>query len=159
MLDKSDSKEGLFYYTKTLGVGLILAMIYWLGESLLHVFVFHTGSMQQSLIPNNRNEIWMRGLIVFLFFGVTFIVAYALRQKMRVSKLLKLVYLALNEIREAVVITDQNNKIIYINKGYTNITGYSFDEVYGKNPSLLSSGRQDKEFVTPQVVEWISLFY
>ena len=113
MLGESDSKEGLFYYTKTLGLGLILAMIYWVGESLLHVFVFHTGSMLQSLIPNNRNEIWMRGLLVFSFFVVTFIVAYASRKKTRLSKL---VYLALNEIRKAVVITDQNNKIIYINR-------------------------------------------
>jgi diguanylate cyclase (GGDEF)-like protein/PAS domain S-box-containing protein len=139
-------KEELLYYAKTLGLGLMLAMIYWVGESLLHVFIFHTGSMLQSLIPNNRNEIWMRGLGVFLFFVVTFIVAYTLRRKMRLSKLHKLVYFALNEIREAVVITDQNNKIIYINKGYTNITGYSFDEICGKNPRVLSSGRQDKEF-------------
>lgn len=146
MLGESDSKEGLFYYTKALGVGLILAIIYWIGESILHVFVFHTGSMLQSLIPNNKNEIWIRGLIVFLFFVIIFIVAYTSRQQTRVSKLLKLVYLALNEIREAVLITDHNNKIIYINKGYTNITGYSFDELCGKNPHVLSSGRQDKEF-------------
>ena len=146
MLGESDSKEGLFYYTKALGVGLILAIIYWVGESILHVFVVHTGSMLQSLIPNNKNEIWMRGLIVFLFFVIIFIVAYTSRQQTRVSKLLKLVYLALNEIREAVLITDHNNKIVYINKGYTNITGYSFDEVCGKTPRVLSSGRQDKEF-------------
>ena len=31
-------------------------------------------------------------------------------------------------------------------RGYTNITGYSFDEVCGKNPRVLSSGKQDKEF-------------
>ncbi len=139
-------KDELLYYAKTLGVCLILAMIYWVGESLLHAIFFHTGSMLQSFIPNNRNEIWMRGLIVFLLFVITFIVAYHSRRKMRLSKLFKVVYFALNEIREAVVITDENNKIIYINKGYTNITGYSFDEVCGKNPRVLSSGRQDKEF-------------
>ncbi|MBY0579830.1 MAG: PAS domain S-box protein, partial [Burkholderiales bacterium] len=48
--------------------------------------------------------------------------------------------------QEAVVITDANNTIVEVNPAFTRITGYSRDEVLGKNPKLLSSGRQDKSF-------------
>lgn len=50
------------------------------------------------------------------------------------------------ETHEAIVITDANAKIIRVNRAFQDITGYSADEVAGKNPRILSSGRHDKEF-------------
>ncbi len=37
----------------------------------------------------------------------------------------------------AVIVTDLAQKIVYTNRGFTEITGYSLDEVKGKHPSLL----------------------
>ncbi len=48
--------------------------------------------------------------------------------------------------REAITITDELNNIEAINPAFTRITGYSFDEVVGKNPSVLQSGRHDAHF-------------
>jgi len=48
--------------------------------------------------------------------------------------------------REGFVITDADNIIISINRAFTEITGYSMDDVIGKTPSLLHSGRQNKRF-------------
>ena len=48
--------------------------------------------------------------------------------------------------REGILITDHNGAIIEVNSAFSEITGYSRDEVVGKNPSLLSSGRQEKAF-------------
>jgi diguanylate cyclase (GGDEF)-like protein/PAS domain S-box-containing protein len=47
---------------------------------------------------------------------------------------------------EGVVVTDHNNHIIAINPGFTKITGYQLDEVVGKPPSILSSGRHDGDY-------------
>lgn len=47
---------------------------------------------------------------------------------------------------EAMLVTDANNKIITINPAFTTLTGYSINEVVGKDPNLLSSGKQTKEF-------------
>ena len=47
---------------------------------------------------------------------------------------------------EGIVVTDHNNCIIAVNPGFTRITGYSIDEVRGKPPSILSSGKHDKAF-------------
>ena len=48
--------------------------------------------------------------------------------------------------QEGILITDANNNIVDVNPAFIRITGYSYDEVIGKNPKLLSSGRQNEEF-------------
>lgn len=47
---------------------------------------------------------------------------------------------------EGIMITEANGGIIDTNEAFTRITGYSRDEVRGKNPRLLNSGRQSAEF-------------
>ena len=48
--------------------------------------------------------------------------------------------------REGVVITDPTPRIIAVNRAFCDITGYEEHEVLGRNPSMVSSGRQSKEF-------------
>jgi PAS domain S-box-containing protein len=50
------------------------------------------------------------------------------------------------ESREGVTVTDANNKILRVNRSFTEITGYSNEEAIGKTPGMLQSGRHDKEF-------------
>ena len=47
---------------------------------------------------------------------------------------------------EAMLITDAQNHIIKVNPAFTHMTGYHYEEVLGKNPGFLSSGRQGKTF-------------
>jgi len=46
----------------------------------------------------------------------------------------------------AIVITDINGNITWANPAFSMLTGYSLDEVIGKNVGLLNSGQMDKEF-------------
>ncbi len=48
--------------------------------------------------------------------------------------------------REGMTITDVNTRIIAVNPAFTEITGYTLDEVVGQTPSILNSGRQGGEF-------------
>ena len=50
------------------------------------------------------------------------------------------------ESREGVTVTDANNKILRVNRAFTEITGYSNEEAIGKTPRILHSGRHDKQF-------------
>jgi diguanylate cyclase (GGDEF)-like protein/PAS domain S-box-containing protein len=50
--------------------------------------------------------------------------------------------------REAILITDEDNRIVDVNPAFTDITGYNREEVLGVDPKLLNSGRQDKAFYT-----------
>ena len=47
---------------------------------------------------------------------------------------------------EAIIITDARARIVRVNRAFTEITGYRPEEVVGKNPHLLSSGRHDAVF-------------
>ncbi|NJD36381.1 MAG: EAL domain-containing protein [Betaproteobacteria bacterium] len=47
---------------------------------------------------------------------------------------------------EGVMITDRDNKILMVNRRFSEITGYSTEEVTGNTPSILNSGQQDKAF-------------
>lgn len=50
------------------------------------------------------------------------------------------------ETKEGIIITDKANRIIRVNSAFTRLTGYSMEEVYGKTPKLLQSGRLSEEF-------------
>lgn len=47
---------------------------------------------------------------------------------------------------QAILISDVNNNIISVNPAFTKITGHSAEQVIGKNPKILASGRHDKVF-------------
>jgi diguanylate cyclase (GGDEF)-like protein/PAS domain S-box-containing protein len=48
--------------------------------------------------------------------------------------------------QEGIIVTDADNLIKTVNPSFTRITGYSPEEVVGKPPSILSSGRHDDRF-------------
>lgn len=48
--------------------------------------------------------------------------------------------------REGIMITDTRRCIIEVNEAFTRITGYPRDEVIGRTPAILHSGRQDTAF-------------
>ncbi len=50
------------------------------------------------------------------------------------------------ESQEGIFVTDVDNKILRVNKAFTEITGYCGEEVIGKTPAIWSSGYQDEAF-------------
>jgi diguanylate cyclase (GGDEF)-like protein/PAS domain S-box-containing protein len=50
------------------------------------------------------------------------------------------------ESQEGMMVTDASNHILRVNQSFTRITGYTPEEVIGKDPKLLSSGNHDSEF-------------
>lgn len=61
------------------------------------------------------------------------------------SELIKLSQ-AIEQSANIVMITDTEGNLEYVNPKFTEITGYSAEEVLGQNPRLLKSGAQDKAF-------------
>ena len=58
----------------------------------------------------------------------------------------KLAASVFNTVSEGILVTDGRNRITAVNPGFSRITGYSETEVLGRNPKILSSGRQDSDF-------------
>jgi diguanylate cyclase (GGDEF)-like protein/PAS domain S-box-containing protein len=62
------------------------------------------------------------------------------------SKRLELQSAALEAAANGIVITDSHGTILWVNYAFTAITGYSKEEVLGKNPRLLKSGNQPEAY-------------
>ena len=62
------------------------------------------------------------------------------------EKKLRLFFTATEQNSVAVVITDKSGKIEYANPAFTQTSGYHKDEVIGKNPRILKSGFQKRDF-------------
>jgi PAS domain S-box-containing protein len=75
--------------------------------------------------------------------GITFrytgIVEDVSEQKIAEEEVRKLSY-AIQQNPALIVITDPKGNIEYVNPKFSTVTGYSFDEVKGKNPKILKSG-------------------
>lgn len=55
-------------------------------------------------------------------------------------------YIVYNHTNDGILITDANRNIIDVNAAFTSTTGYSKEEVVGKNPSILHSDLYEKDF-------------
>ncbi len=67
------------------------------------------------------------------------------QQKQAETKL-KFASIAFDNTSDGILITDSQSNIISVNRAFTKTTGYDSDEVLGKNPRILSSGRQNQAF-------------
>ena len=66
-----------------LGVGL--AIVFWLTESLVHTFVFNDGPLSDTLLAeHDPNEVWMRLVVVALFVAFGWIAEKSVRAERRV---------------------------------------------------------------------------
>ncbi|OGT19503.1 MAG: hypothetical protein A2342_05835 [Gallionellales bacterium RIFOXYB12_FULL_54_9] len=50
------------------------------------------------------------------------------------------------ETQDAILITDIDAHIVRVNQAFSEVTGYSAEEVLGRNPRLMSSGRHERSF-------------
>ncbi|WP_180132362.1 PAS domain S-box protein [Rhodoferax sp. BLA1] len=75
-------------------------------------------------------------------------------ERQRTEDELRMLYLAVEQSPESVVITNLNADIEYVNQAFTRTTGYSREEALGANPRLLKNGK-----TPPQTYEdmWAAL--
>jgi diguanylate cyclase (GGDEF)-like protein/PAS domain S-box-containing protein len=78
--------------------------------------------------------------------GGIMIFAENVTERVQGTERLKLAASVFTHAREGIVITDPRGAILNVNEMFTRVTGYSREEAIGRNPRILQSGRQSKEF-------------
>ncbi len=53
---------------------------------------------------------------------------------------------ALESAANAILITDRQGRIVWVNQGFARLSGYSREELLGQSPTLLRSGKQSEAF-------------
>jgi diguanylate cyclase (GGDEF)-like protein/PAS domain S-box-containing protein len=95
-------------------------------------------------------HIWvsMRGSILHKDEGKSLWVFVDISERKEATEKLRLLGRVFNSTQDAITITDANQNIIDVNPAFCDVTGYSREDVIGKSPSILNSGRQPPEFYT-----------
>ncbi|MBN2706022.1 MAG: PAS domain S-box protein, partial [Deltaproteobacteria bacterium] len=73
-------------------------------------------------------------------------VAIDVSRQRKAEKQRQILEQAIKNARISVVITDAQGNILYVNPFFSQITGYTLEEVLGKNPRILKSGKHDQAF-------------
>lgn len=69
-----------------------------------------------------------------------------IKEYKEIKQRLKVIERIYENVDEGMIITDKNSNIIWLNKSFADITGYDREELLGKNPRILKSGKQDSVF-------------
>ncbi len=72
-------------------------------------------------------------------------ISFAL-ERIEKEKFIKLINTAIERGHEWVLVTDEEGNILYVNRAVEEISGYSQDELFGRNPRIFKSGYHTKEF-------------
>lgn len=72
--------------------------------------------------------------------------AQEIKRHQQTIEQLELVNHVVERVSHAVVITDADNRILYVNPAYEKMSGFKLSHVMGKKPSISKSGRHGPEF-------------
>ena len=73
-------------------------------------------------------------------------IARNVTERKQVEQQVHLQAAALEAAAIGIVITDRDGRILWVNPAFMSLSGYALEEVIGKNPRLVKSGKQDEEF-------------
>ncbi len=74
------------------------------------------------------------------------VILYDISDRKRVEERLKMSGRVFNQAHEGILITDADGQIVDVNPAFSEITGYTREEVLGENPSILRSDRHSRLF-------------
>ena len=105
---------------------------------------------EQQTTPDG-NKMWLRTSKVPLYDETNQVIGVLgvyedITERKKIEEKLSLAASVFANTQEGIVITDVNGMIIDANKAFCQITGYSLEEILGKNPSMFQSGLHNAEF-------------
>jgi len=122
-----------------------------LKNSLIELDVNQKLNKFSDLYAKSSNEsmqkVYFSVIVLFLILLVAIAFYLIYEYKLRLSnKELSRFRRTVESSDNIVLITDKNEIITYVNDAFMKTTGYAQDEIIGKKPNILKSGRQSKEF-------------
>ncbi len=75
-----------------------------------------------------------------------FAAARDISERKQAERQLEVLTTALESAANGIILTDSYGAIMWSNPAFSQMTGYTKEEIIGKNPSFLKSGKQDREF-------------
>ncbi len=90
------------------------------------------------LLSGRPIQVAQKRMFVWSFIDIT--------ERKRSVEALELASMVYRHSSEAMMVADADNRIIAVNRAFTDVTGYATEEVMGKDPRMLQSDRHDPAF-------------
>ncbi len=101
--------------------------------------------VEYSLQIDNK-EIWFDGSVSPMSKDSVIWIGRDITERKQAEQLIRLQATALQSAAHAIVITDNQGAITWVNPAFTTLTGYTLEEVSGRNVRILNSGMHDRAF-------------
>jgi diguanylate cyclase (GGDEF)-like protein/PAS domain S-box-containing protein len=85
-------------------------------------------------------------LVLLMVVVISWKMARAVEERKRLVDRLALHAKVMETASNGVMITDNRPRVVVVNQAFTELTGYSREEIVGKDPSILASGRHAENF-------------
>ena len=108
----------------------------------------HCEEVEASFILSDGSKMWASvSAVTLILHGEPQVLATIrdISERKRIEAELRIAAIAF-ESQEGMMITDADKRILKVNRAFTQITGYSSEEILGKTPSVLSSDNHNAAF-------------
>ncbi|MDV3426175.1 MAG: EAL domain-containing protein, partial [Bacillota bacterium] len=118
-----------------------------IGDTSLYLLIFRSLNDLEFLENINNSGLLGIGIIsAILMMLISLFAASILNNRKEAKDKMKMASTIMENAKEAILLTDSETRVIYVNKSFLNITGYEKKEVLGKKTSYFKSGKHPCEF-------------
>jgi len=122
-------------------LGILVGLLYWPVEALIHDFIFRNGGFVDNLLRPDLDEMWMRTLISVVFISFGYYAQRAVRQQQQLHDQLHKKSERLHQIidssYDAYVSIDQYSTITGWNRSAESLFGWPTYRIVGKNLEMI----------------------
>ncbi|MDQ6982257.1 MAG: PAS domain S-box protein [Mariprofundus sp.] len=122
-------------------LGILVGVLYWPAEALIHDFIFGQGSFMDNLLGSDSNEIWMRTLISTMFIGFGIYARKAVVHQQQLQEQLRKKSERLHQIidctYDAYVSMDRNGVITGWNRSAEALFGWPRSQITGQQLDVI----------------------
>jgi len=119
-------------------------------DYLIKVFSGIPASTEYRIVTKEGRKVWIMDNSIPYFENGELMrvdgICMEITERKKREKDYRTILSAVEQVSEAIMITNEEGKIVYVNSAFVSITGYSIKEIIGKTPRVLISGKHDDEF-------------
>ena len=123
-------------YDRFILIGIGLGLVFWIIESVMHVYVFHKFDFLHSVFSPGVHEAWMRVIIVGMFVSFGAYAQWLMTARRQAQAALTLAHAELTQIFESSAdgmrVVDSNYTMLRANETFCNLVGTTKDRAVGK---------------------------